>query len=121
MISTCEQELICDLAETYHIFDYRSLPVKMVATLSAGLRDDSRSKLKLKNEKYPPEIAIMAMIVDRLAVIQHGLFGIKETPVLITDLLYGKSKDEKKNEKKIQPDVFESPEAFLAKYKELTQ
>ena len=46
MIRFDEDALICDLAETYHIYDYRSLPVKLVATLSAGLRDDSRIKLK---------------------------------------------------------------------------
>lgn len=118
MISECEQELICDLAETYHIFDYRSLPVKLVATLSSGLRDDSRTKLKLKNEKYAPEIAILAMLVDRLAVIQHGLFNIKQKPVLITDFLYGEPKED---EGHIGPDVFESPEAFEARYKELTK
>ena len=36
MIFTDEEALICDLAETYQIFDYRSLPVRTVATLSAG-------------------------------------------------------------------------------------
>lgn len=120
MISECEQELICDLAETYHIFDYRLLPVKLVATFAAGLGENSRSKLKLKNEKYPAEIAMLAMLVDRVAVIQHRLLGIEEKPTLMTELLYGESKSSQNNEKVIQPDVFASPEEFLARYEELT-
>ena len=46
MIRLDRDALICDLAETYHIYDMRSLPLQTVATLSAGLRDDSRIKMK---------------------------------------------------------------------------
>lgn len=42
MMNISEDALICDLAETYHIYDMRSLPLRTVATLSAGLREDSR-------------------------------------------------------------------------------
>ena len=45
MIKTDEDALICDLAETYQIYDYKSLPAYMVATFSVGLR-----KFKNKNE-----------------------------------------------------------------------
>jgi len=44
MIHTDEDALICDLAETYHIFNYRELPPSLAATLSVGLKDDSRIK-----------------------------------------------------------------------------
>ena len=43
MIATDEDALICDFAETYHIYDYRSLDVEYAATLAYGLRDDSGS------------------------------------------------------------------------------
>ncbi len=43
MISRDEDALICDLAETYQIYNYKSLPARLVATLSVGLRDDSES------------------------------------------------------------------------------
>lgn len=49
MIVTDEDSLICDLAETYHVFNYRELPVKLLATLSVGLRADSRIKLKISD------------------------------------------------------------------------
>lgn len=42
MIETDEDALICDLAETYHIYNYRSLPARTVATLAAGLRSNAR-------------------------------------------------------------------------------
>lgn len=47
MIAKDEDALICDLAETYRIFDYRSLPLKTVATFSVGLRENSRIKMSL--------------------------------------------------------------------------
>lgn len=46
MIQTDEDALICDLAETYQIYDYRQLPAYQVAVFSYGLRDDSRIKVR---------------------------------------------------------------------------
>lgn len=34
MLNLSEDALICDFAETYHIYDYRSLPLRLVATLA---------------------------------------------------------------------------------------
>ncbi len=33
---------MCDLAETYGVLDMDALPARLVATLAAGLREDSR-------------------------------------------------------------------------------
>ena len=68
MIEFDEDALICDLAETYHIFDYRSLPVQLVATLSVGLRDNSRIKMRAagipasKETIMPVEIVIVISV-----------------------------------------------------------
>ena len=51
MIATDKNALICDMAETYKVFDLRALPVPMLATLAAGLRDDSRIKIKLSGAR----------------------------------------------------------------------
>ena len=59
--------MICDLAETYHIFNYRELPVNMLATLVSGLRADSRTKMKITGAKIPDNILIQALIFDRLS------------------------------------------------------
>lgn len=42
MIATDQDALICDMAETYGIFDLQALPVATLATLAVGLRENSR-------------------------------------------------------------------------------
>lgn len=69
MIKVDENALICDLAETYHIFDYRQLPPSTVAIFCIGLRDDSRIKMKLSGSKVSPEILLLSGIVDRLSLL----------------------------------------------------
>ena len=69
MIATDEEALICDLAETYGIFDYRALPLKLVATLSVGLRENSRIKMKLSGVKTSTDTMLLASAVDRLSLL----------------------------------------------------
>lgn len=42
MISIDRDALLCDLAETYHIYSMRGLPARTLAVLAFGLRADSR-------------------------------------------------------------------------------
>ena len=69
MLNLDEDALICDLAETYKIFDYESLPVQTVATLSIGLRGDSRIKMKAAGRKLDLSESLLATIADYLALI----------------------------------------------------
>lgn len=69
MVGADEDALVCDLAETYHIYDWRQLPVKLAATLAAGLRNDSRSVMGLAGLKFSPDTLIYAMIADRLGLL----------------------------------------------------
>lgn len=69
MICLDESALICDFAETYHILDYRALPLKLAAVLACGLRDDSRIKMKLAGMKVNPETMLQAAAVDRLSML----------------------------------------------------
>ncbi|WP_161979808.1 DUF5361 domain-containing protein [Streptococcus sp. S784/96/1] len=64
MIAVDEDALICDLAETYHIYDYRQLPLSKVAVFAFGLRDDSRIKLALSGQGVPFENLLLAGIYD---------------------------------------------------------
>ena len=107
MIELDEDALICDLAETYQIYDYRSLPVKLVATLSAGLRDDSRIKLRAAGSPVSAETIILATIADNLSLIK-AVFGKKtdSKPFLFTEAIGGM-----KNKPVLG---FETPEAFEA-------
>lgn len=61
--------MICDLAETYHIYDYRGLPVQLLATLVFGLRADSRLKMEINGTTVPSYINMLAGIIDRLSLL----------------------------------------------------
>lgn len=69
MISLDEDSLICDLAETYHILNYRALPPKLVGVLCCGLREDSRIMRKLSNMNVPSDTLLRALIADRLQIL----------------------------------------------------
>lgn len=69
MIALDEGALECDLAETYHIYDYRAFTPERVALFSVGLRDDARIKLKLSGCDYPLDTLLLASAVDRLSMI----------------------------------------------------
>lgn len=98
MINLSEDALICDLAETYHIYDYRSLPVKLVATLSAGLRDDSRSKMIMADIPVPPDTFILATIADRIELFRRSFSSKnKDVPVSLVELFC--NRDTKKKNK----------------------
>ena len=70
MIDLDEDALICDFAETYHIYDYRSLPASMAATLAVGLRDDSRIKRKIIQEESGLRVSstelLLSILIDRV-------------------------------------------------------
>lgn len=61
-----EDAVICDLAETYHILDYKSLPCKLVATFVSGLGVDARIKSKISGSDLPYSVVIQAAIYDDL-------------------------------------------------------
>ncbi len=94
MINLDETALICDLAETYHILDYRSHPVKLVAALSAGLRDNSRIKMLFAEMPAAPEVLLLATIADRIEMFRYGFSkGTGEKmPVSIVEKLYSGTK-----------------------------
>ena len=99
MIRLDEDALICDFAETYHILDYRSLPLRTAATLSAGFRDDSRIKLKAAGMTVPLDSILLAAISDRIDAIRYGLSSEadrKQKPVSLVESLTGE-KAEKRN------------------------
>lgn len=120
MIATDEQALICDLAETYQIYDYKSLPASKVATFSVGLRDNSRIKMKLNGAKASQDILIGSMIADRLGLLvwmmsEDGHKGANKPPQLL-DIILGIERTENSDTL-----VFETPEAFETARKELIE
>lgn len=88
MLTLDENALICDLAETYQIYDYRSLPVFTVAALSAGLRDNSRIMTKLRGGELVSSEHILAMIYDLLVIRFTG----KREAAFMEETIIGKPK-----------------------------
>lgn len=66
MLAIDRDAVICDLAETYGIFDMKRVPVKLLCTLAAGLGPNSRIKTKMNGLKAPWDIVLLAKICDLL-------------------------------------------------------
>jgi hypothetical protein len=110
MIRIDENALICDLAETYHIYDYRQLPLSLVAVFSCGLREDSRIMLRLANQQVSLDTMLLALAADRLSTLvwfktKDGQKG-KNRPAMISESLGSDQRQEK------DVTVFESGEDF---------
>jgi len=56
--------MVCDLAQTYHILNYKELSPEMVAALVLGLGNDSRVKMKLSNRVITTQETLLAIIAD---------------------------------------------------------
>lgn len=68
MIALDEDALVCDFAETYHIYDMRSFPGDYIATLALGLRESSRIKMKLNGVNIDAKTLLLAHIADNTAI-----------------------------------------------------
>ena len=110
MITVGEDELICDLAETYGIYEYRAHSPLYIGTLAAGLRDDSRIKMKVSGERLSISQLLAAMTVDKLANLvwmqsKDGVNG-RNKPASVVEQLRGSAS------KPSEIHGFDSPEEF---------
>ena len=115
MLGKYKDEMICDLAEYYHIYNYKAVPVPLLATLVNGLREDSR--VKGKELPIPMNLFFMSAIFDKLAWLcwsktEDGAKG-RHRPESITAKLLN-TKQETKYE------TFASGEDFRKRWKEIT-
>ena len=117
MLSADRDALLCDLAETYQIYDVYGFRPRQVAIYAAGLRGDSRIKMKMDGVHPRLSLEIFAHIADELALLRY-YFTAKDgddTPVLFTDLIR-----ESYYEKTSSSEGFDSGEAFDEAWKNLT-
>ena len=96
----------------------RALPVKMLATLAAGLRADSRIRMKLAGMEIPRAELMAAAAVDRLswlmwAKTEDGRKGINR-PRSLVHILTGQE------QKEPQTPGFDSAEEFEAEWERIT-
>lgn len=111
MVAADEDALICDFAQTYHVLDFRALPVRLAATLAAGLPDTARVRMKMAGTGVSSDLLLQASMVDclNLLVWMQTRDGQKNRrrPRSIVSVLTG---EEQRNA--IQ--AFESEEEFWA-------
>lgn len=66
MLAHHKSELICDLAEYYHIYDHRRVPCRLLGTLAVGLRAESRIGMIREGIKASPETIMLVRLHDIL-------------------------------------------------------
>lgn len=96
MVAAGEDDLTCDFAETYHIYDWRGLPADYAAVLAIGLRDNSRIKMRLGKTRISVETMLSAIMADALQTLvwfktKDGAKG-RNRPASILSVLTGVDK-----------------------------
>ncbi len=105
--------MICDLAETYGIYDYRQHPPTRVAVFVLGLGGDSRVSMAIIGVKYKFDTMLNAAMFDVLHLLlwqntKHARKG-NNFPKSIVKMMYG--------EKECRG--FDSSEAFESERKRI--
>lgn len=119
MISEDREALLCDLAETYGIFDMRALPLDTAAALACGLPAESRIKRRMSGEPPPADILILAGIFDRVGLILWGLSEDgrhnRNRPKSVVERLLGTSNSNGNYMSYASPEDFEAARASILK------
>ena len=114
----CDRDaLLCDFAETYHIYSFEGLPVRTLAALASGLRDDSRIKMQLSGAKISMRDAVAVATLDRLtwlawAKSEDGKHG-RNRPKSLLSILMGEEKED-------EIEAFQEAEDFEDAWEEIT-
>lgn len=101
ILSVARDELICDMAETYHIYDLQALPVRTLAVLACGLGQNSRVWAKVNGFNAKWSDIVLAMCADRLAILtwfqtEDGAKGRNRPEMLTTQLMNRPGQSDKK-------------------------
>lgn len=92
MYGRCKDELICDFAEYYHIYDMKAFPVRYIAILAVGLREESRTKIKMNNMKLGMQSLMLAKIADNTSFLvwaktEDGMKNVNRPPMILEALM----------------------------------
>lgn len=110
MMHNYPDELLCDFAETYGIFNIKSVPARLAATLAVGLREDSRVKRKASSTKVSDNTVLLACIADCLQWIRWTMTEDAQKGINCPESIL----DYYLERKKPEPDyeLFDSPDDF---------
>lgn len=86
--------LVCDMAETYSVLDWRVLPATLAATLAAGLRENARVKMQISGSRATAETLLLATCADALKVLiwqntRDGSKGVRPPSSILAALTGG--------------------------------
>lgn len=92
MYGRCKDELICDFAEYYHIYDMRAFNIRYIAILAVGLREESRTKIKMNNMKLGMQSLMLAKIADNTSFLvwaktEDGMKNVNKPPMILEALM----------------------------------
>lgn len=113
----------CDMAETYGIIDLDRIPVRKLATLSAGLRSDSRIISKMNGSKVAFRDLMIASMYDKMAWLcwsktTDGQKNLNRPTSLVEKLLDKKEKNDDIVSFASGKDFEEARQEILSKIKE---
>ena len=91
------------------MLDWRALPLRLAATLAAGLPEDCRSISSIKGRAVPFKTELLAYAADRLTQILWWLHSDTSTPPSVVADLNGQSREDRSG---VQS--YDSPEEFEA-------
>ena len=112
MYRHCRDELICDMAEVYQIYDLKAYPVKLIAILAAGLGEHSRTIRKIKGAESFSNDTLLSLILDELRILRwfnstDGQQGVNR-PESVFNILYPQKEEKPADE----PRGFSTPEQY---------
>lgn len=93
MVAKAPDALVCDMAETYHVLDWRSLGLPLAATLAGGLRETSRTRMALNHTQAGTDTLLLGAMTDALQLLvwmktKDGSKG-RNRPAPVLDTLLG--------------------------------
>lgn len=62
-------EMLCDLAQYYHIYNYKEFSMPYIATLVCGLPSDSRVLKAISGKEWTIDQMLLAQATDRLSLL----------------------------------------------------
>lgn len=93
MLAIDEDAVVCDLAETYHVYvtDWETVDIPFISTLASGLRETSRIKVKASGQPTDARTLIAAASLDRLNTLvwmrtEDGVKNRNRPPSIIQEL-----------------------------------
>jgi hypothetical protein len=115
MMTNFPDELTCDMAETYGIFDIKRVPVKLLATLAVGLRDDSRVMMAKRGALVDTKTILLAKLLDMLSGTETNSAQSLTAKCFVEQPTGSTTAPHEKYE------IFDSPEAYKKRWTEVTR